>query len=157
MEESNDSTFKLRATAGVDCRGGKGLPDDRLTNVCSNEKRNSASKTVTLLKQFIEKNYDETSHDQLHNQEHADTSAEITWLAVETSKDEDACLAKGQDDGEEFLGGLVKFTVGLQVEVDVDEVGSGKELGQLTYKFFLVKMIEPEPIGHVPGKPCQMK
>jgi len=37
-------------------------------------------------------------------------------------------LAEGEDDGEEFLGCLVKFTVGLEVEVDIDEVGASKKL-----------------------------
>jgi hypothetical protein len=37
-------------------------------------------------------------------------------------------LANGEDNGEEFLRGLVEFAIGLEVQVDVDEVGSCKEL-----------------------------
>jgi hypothetical protein len=64
----------------------------------------------------------------LHDQKNADTGTEVTGLTIETSKNVNAGLTEGQDDGEEFLSGLVQFTVGLEVEVDVDEVGSGKEL-----------------------------
>ena len=37
VEESDDGTLELRATAGVDSRGGEGLPDNGLANVGSNE------------------------------------------------------------------------------------------------------------------------
>jgi hypothetical protein len=49
-------------------------------------------------------------------------------LSVETGEDEDAGLAEGEDDREELLRGLVELAIGLEVQVDVDEVGTGKEL-----------------------------
>lgn len=131
MEESNDGTLKFGTTTGVDCGGGEGLPDNRLADVGGNEEGDATSKTVTLLEQFVEKNDNETSDDQLDDQKNADTGTEVAGLTIETSKDVNAGLAKGQDDGKEFLGGLVQFTVGLEVEVDVDEVGSGEELLQI--------------------------
>jgi len=47
----------------------------------------------------------------LDDEEKANTSAEVRGLAVETSQDEDACLAEGEDDREELLGGLVEFAI----------------------------------------------
>jgi hypothetical protein len=64
----------------------------------------------------------------LNYQEKADASAEVAWLAVETREDENAGLAKGEDDGEELLRSLVELSVGLEVEVDIDEVSTGEQL-----------------------------
>lgn len=128
VEESNDGTLELGASTGVNGCGGESLPDDRLADVGGNEEGDTTSKTVSLLQQFVEKNDDETSNNQLDNQKNADTGTEVTGLTIETSKNVNASLTKGQDDGKEFLSGLVQFTVGLEVEVDVDEVGSGKKL-----------------------------
>jgi hypothetical protein len=139
VEESNDGTLELGATAGVDGRGGEGLPDDRLANVGSDEQRNTAAETVALLEKLVEQNNNKTSNNELDNQENTDTSTEVTGLAVETSQDVDAGLAEGKNDGEELLGGLVELAVGLQVEVDVDEVGTGEELGHMVN--FLVTQI----------------
>lgn len=128
VEESNDGTFEFGTTTGVDGGGGESLPDDGLADVGGNEEGDTTSKTVALLEQFVEKNDNETSDDQLDDQKNTDTGTEVTGLTIETSKDVNAGLAEGQDDGKEFLGGLVQFAVGLEVEVDIDEVGSGEEL-----------------------------
>lgn len=128
MEESDNGSLELGTTAGVDGRGREGLPDDGLADVRRDEQRDSATKTIALLQQLIQQNDNQTRNDQLHDQQNADTSTEVAGLAVETGKDIDTGLAKGQDDREQLLGGLVQFAVGLQVEVDVDEVGSSKEL-----------------------------
>ena len=129
VEESDDGTFELGATASVDGRGGEGLPDDRLANVGSDEQRDTAAETVALLEELVEQNNNQTSNNELDNQENTDASTEVTGLAVETSQDVNAGLAEGENDGEELLCGLVELAVGLQVEVDVDEVGTGEELG----------------------------
>lgn len=128
VEQRDDSTLKLRATTGVDGRGGEGLPNDRLANVGRDEKRYTASETVALLEQFIKEDDHKTSNDQLNDQQDTDTSTKVTGLAVETSQDVDTGLTKGKDDSEKLLGGLVQFTVGLEVQVDIDEVGTSEEL-----------------------------
>ena len=46
-----------------------------------------------------------------------------------------AGLAEGEDDGEELLRRLVELAVGFQVEVDVDEVRAGEELGVMLEVF----------------------
>lgn len=128
VEQRDNSTLKLRATTGVDGRGGEGLPNDRLANVGRDEKRDTASETVALLEQFIKEDDHKTSNNQLNDQQDTDTSTKVTGLAVETSQDVDTGLAKGKDDSEKLLGGLVQFTVGLEVQVDIDEVGTSEEL-----------------------------
>lgn len=154
VEESNDSTLEFGATTGVDGGGRESLPDNGLADVGGNEEGDTTSKTVTFLEQFIEKNDDETGDDQLHDQKNADTGAEVTGLAIETSKNVNTGLTEGQDDGKEFLGGLVQFTVGLEVEVDVDEVGSGKKL---LYLADVLRSIGRMSTKYIPGKPCQKR
>lgn len=130
VEESDDSTLELGATTGVDGRGGEGLPHNGLANVGSDEQRDTAAETVALLEELVKQNNNETSNDELDNQENTDAGTEVTGLAVKTSQDVNAGLAEGENDGEELLSGLVKLAVGLQVEVDVDEVGTGEELAK---------------------------
>lgn len=128
VEQSDDGALELRATASVDGRGRECLPDDRLANVGRNEKRDTTSKTITLLEQLIKKNDNKTGNHKLDDQQNTNTSTEVAGLAVETSKDINTGLAKGEDDGKQFLGGLVEFTVGLEVQVDIDQVGTSEEL-----------------------------
>lgn len=130
MEESNDGTLELGATASVDGSGREGLPDDRLADVGGNEKRDTASKTVSLLEQLIQEDDNQTSDNELNDQQNADTGTEITGLAIETGQDVDTSLAEGEDNGEKLLGSLVKFAIGLEVKVDIDEVGTSEELWQ---------------------------
>ena len=64
----------------------------------------------------------------MDDQKETDAGTKIAWLAIETGEDEDAGLAEGEDDGEKLLRGLVQFAIGLEVEVDVDEVGTSQKL-----------------------------
>lgn len=128
VEESNDGTLKLGATASVDGSGGEGLPDDRFADVGGNEQRDAASKTVSLLEQLIQEDDNQTRDNKLNDQQNTNASTKVTGLAVESSQHVDTSLAEGQDDGEKLLGGLVKFAIGLEVKVDIDEVRSSEEL-----------------------------
>ncbi|GMF90274.1 unnamed protein product [Aspergillus oryzae] len=128
MEQSDDSTLELGTTASVDGSGRESLPDDRLANVGGNEQRDTASKTVSLLEQLIQKNDNKTSNNQLNNEQDTDTGTKIAWLTIETSQDIDTSLTEGEDDREKLLGGLVQFTVGFEVKVDIDEMGTSEEL-----------------------------
>lgn len=128
MEQSDNGTLKLRTTTSVDGRGGKGSPDDRLANIRGNKERDTASETIALLKKLIEKNNDQAGNNELNNQEYADTGTKITGLTVETSKNVDTSLTKGKDNSEKLLSSLIQFTIGLEVQVDIDQVGTGEEL-----------------------------
>ena len=37
-------------------------------------------------------------------------------------------MAEREDDGEQLLRSLVEFSVGLEIEIDIDKVSTGKEL-----------------------------
>jgi hypothetical protein len=128
VEQSDDRTLELGATTGVDGSGGECLPNNGLANVGSDEERDTTAQTVALLEKLVQEDDDQTSNNQLDNQENTDTSTQVTGLAIETSQDIDTGLAEGKDDSEELLGSLVELAVGLEVEVDIDEVGTGKEL-----------------------------
>lgn len=128
VEESNDGTLEFRTTTSVDGGGGEGLPHNGLADVCRDEERDTASKTVALLEQLIEENDDQTSNNQLDNQQNTDTSTKVTWLAVEASQDVHTGLSEREDDSEELLSGLVELSVGLEVKVDVNEMGTSEEL-----------------------------
>lgn len=128
MEESDDGTLELRATTGVDGGGRESLPHDGLADVGGNEQRDTASKTVALLEKLVEENDNHTSNNELEDQEEDDTSAEVTGGAVETGEDVDSSGTGRQDESKELLSSLVELTVGLEVEVDVDHVGTSEEL-----------------------------
>lgn len=128
VDQSDDGTLELRATTSVNGGGGEGLPHDGLADVGRNEERDTASKTVALLEELIEENDNQTSNDELDDEQNADTGAEVGGLAIETGDDIDDSLAERQEDSEELLGRLVELAIGLQVEVDVNEVGASEEL-----------------------------
>ena len=128
MDKGNDGALELRTAASVDGGGRESLPHDRLADVGGNEERDTAAKTIALLQQLVEQDDDETGDHELEHEENADTSAKIRGLSVETRDDIDDGLAKGQEDGQELLGSLVELAVGLEVEVDVNEVGASEEL-----------------------------
>lgn len=128
MDQCGKSALKLWATTGVDGGRGSNAPHDVLADVGRDEERDTRAQTIALLEELVEKNDNKSSSQELDNEKNADTGAEICWGPVETSEHVDTRLAEGQDDGEELLGGLVEFAVRLEIEVDIDEVGAGKEL-----------------------------
>ncbi len=103
------------------------------------------------MQKLIEQDHHKTGEDELDDEEKADTGTKIAWLAIKTRKDENAGLAEREDDSEEFLGGLVQFAVGLEVKVDVDEMGSREELSIVRFMSFASIWLS------VPGKPCLRK
>lgn len=141
VEQGDDGTLELRATTGVNGGGGESLPDDGLADVGGNEEGDTTAETVAFLEELIQQNDNQTSNNQLDNQENTDTGTEVTGLAVETSQDVNTGLAEGKDDSEELLGGLVELAVGLEVKVDVNEVGTSKELGERSWSARFVRRV----------------
>lgn len=86
VKERNDSAFEFWPTACVNGGRGESLPDDRLADVCGNEKRDTASKAVSLLEKFVQENNNQASNNQLEDEEEDNTSAKIRWLPVESSE-----------------------------------------------------------------------
>ncbi len=128
VEEGNESTFEFGTSTRVDGGRGESLPNDRLANVGSDEKRNTRTKTVSLLKKFIEQDDDQPSNDKLEDEKQTNTSTEILRLTVKTGENVNGSLTERNDKGEKLLGTTEKSAVLLEAEVDFDEVGTGEEL-----------------------------
>jgi len=58
VEESDDCALEFRTATGIDGGRREGLPHDRLTDVGSDEKRNTRTETVALLKELVEQDND---------------------------------------------------------------------------------------------------
>jgi hypothetical protein len=101
VEEGNESTLKFWSTPGIDGGWRERFPDDRLADVSSDEERDTRTETVTLLEKFIEENDDKSGDDELDDQQKADTSAEVTWLAIKAGKDVDGGLTKRDNQRED--------------------------------------------------------
>lgn len=82
MEQSDDGTFKLRSTTGVNGGGGKRLPNDALANVGGDKERDPRSQTIALLEELIEENNNETGNDKLEDEEKANTSTKVARLPI---------------------------------------------------------------------------
>lgn len=167
VDQSDNSTLKFWSSSGVDGSWGESLPDNGLANVGRDEEGDTATKTVAFLKEFVQENNNQGCGEELDDKKNTDTSAEVRWLAVETSEDVDTSLTEGEDDreklsalavvrfevysGANLLGGLVELAVGLQVEVDIDEVGTSEKL------FILAASMLLNASRAIPGRPCQMR
>ena len=69
VEQRSDCTFKLGSTANVDGGRGKSLPDDGLADVGGDEQGDTGSEAVAFLKEFVEKDDDGGSNDELDDEE----------------------------------------------------------------------------------------
>jgi hypothetical protein len=128
VDKADNGTLELGTTAGVDGGRGESAPDDRLANVGRDEERDTAAETVALLEELVKEDDNDGGSKKLDDEQNADTGAEVSRRAVETSQDVDTGLAEREDDGKELLRGLVQLAVGLEVEVHVDKVSAGQKL-----------------------------
>ena len=87
------------------------------------------------MEELVEEDDDQAGDDQLNDEEDTDTGTQVGGLAVEAGEHEDTGLSEGNDDCEEFLGGLIELSVCLQVEVYVDQVGTCEELKTVSISF----------------------
>lgn len=158
MEQSDDGALELGTTASIVGRGREGLPNNRFADVSRDEKRDTRAKTVTLLEQLVEQDNDQACSDKLNYEEDADAGAEVRRGTVKAGKNENGGLTKGDYDGEQLLCGLVELTVGLQVEIDVNEMGASKQLYRLNMRLCGIprlrrtwKTMPEEIIGVIPS------
>lgn len=128
VEQGDDGAFVFRSPTRVDGHRRQGFPDNAFADVGSNEKADTTSETISLLEDFIEKNDDDAGGNKLKNQNEDDTEAEVVRGAVESREDVNETGADTEDDREELLGALEGFAVGLQVEVDINDVGACEKL-----------------------------
>mmetsp|Transcript_18868 Transcript_18868/g.34041 ORF Transcript_18868/g.34041 Transcript_18868/m.34041 type:complete len:400 (-) Transcript_18868:397-1596(-) len=85
MEESNDSTFELSSTSCVDGGRTERLPDNGFTNVGSNEKRDTGSKTIPLLQKLVESKDNQTSAEKLKDNQDGVTGTDGSKITVHST------------------------------------------------------------------------
>jgi hypothetical protein len=111
VEQGNDGSLEFGSTLGSNGNWGETLPQDNFANVGGNEKRDSTSKTVTLLQKLIEEDNHDTGEGQLGDDERSvDDSQFVDW-SVHSGEQVGDGLSEGDDDTEHFLSGLEKLSV----------------------------------------------
>ena len=93
VEQGNNGTFELCASASVDCRRTESLPHDRLANVGGDKERNTRAETIALLEQFVEQQDDQTGDKKLDDDQKANTTTDFTRFAVHARHNVDDRLA----------------------------------------------------------------
>jgi len=128
LEESDDSTLKLCATAHVESHGAKSTPDDRLTDVGGDEDGDTTAKTIALLKKLIKAKNDDASKNKLKNDQNAIHNTNLAGLTIHSTKNVGSSLADSDDQTEQLLNAIEKsllFLVGL---IDIDDLATSKKL-----------------------------
>jgi len=128
VEEGDDGAFALSATASVDGGGREGLPHNGLADVNGNEKGDAGAKAVALLEKFVEDDDNDTSAEELEDDEDGVASAKLVEVTVHARSDVSHGLADNDDDAEELLGALEEGTVFLEALVDFDDLGTSEKL-----------------------------
>lgn len=128
VNESSDGSSVLSAPAVVVGREGEGLPENLLANVDSGEERNTVTKTVSLVEDLIHENDHQTGAKKLQDQQDNDSRAELARSTVQTRKDNGNSMSQGDEDSQELLGALEQLTIGLDVKVDIQKMGTAKQL-----------------------------
>ena len=102
VEERDDGSLELSSLTGVDGGGGEGLPDYVLTYVGGDEEGDSGPEAVALLEELIEDNNNETSEDELEDNEEGVSGTEGAEVSVHSADDVGDGLADGDEDSEEL-------------------------------------------------------
>jgi hypothetical protein len=102
VEQSDNGSLEFRTTASVDGSWGEGFPDNALTDVGSNEERDTGSQTVALLEKLIQENDNEAGYDKLEDQKKTHTGTEIAGLTIQTSQDVYCGLSERKNNGEYY-------------------------------------------------------
>jgi hypothetical protein len=81
----------------------------------------------TFLEQFIEQKDNETSNEELDDDEKANASADFRWITVHARHDVDNCLTNCDDHSEELLGAVEEGSV-LGCVTDLNDLHASQEL-----------------------------
>mmetsp|Transcript_10085 Transcript_10085/g.13115 ORF Transcript_10085/g.13115 Transcript_10085/m.13115 type:complete len:204 (+) Transcript_10085:1140-1751(+) len=128
MEESNDSTFKLSSTPGVDRGRRESLPNDSFTNVRCNEQTDSRSKPVSLLQKLVENQHNDTSKEQLGDNQESITSSNRTQVTIHSTHNVGDCLSYRDKDTKKLLRTVKQGTILLEIVIHLDNATTGKKL-----------------------------
>mmetsp|Transcript_1989 Transcript_1989/g.4491 ORF Transcript_1989/g.4491 Transcript_1989/m.4491 type:complete len:302 (+) Transcript_1989:837-1742(+) len=132
VEESNDSTFEFSSTTSVEGGRRKGLPDNGLANVGGNEKRNTRTKSVSLLQEFIKSQDNQTGAEELGNDQNSVTGTNGTNVTIHSRNNVSNGFTSCDKDTEQLLSTREESTIFLNVVVDLNNTGTGKKLHDQT-------------------------
>ena len=132
VEEGDDGSLELGAAAGVDGGGTEGLPNDVLADVGGNEKTDTTSEAVSLLKELIEGEDDETGAEELGDDDEGVTSTNGAEISIHTTNDVGNGLTDCNEDTKELLGTLEEGAVLLDVVVHLNDSRTGQKLHDQT-------------------------
>mmetsp|Transcript_1937 Transcript_1937/g.5612 ORF Transcript_1937/g.5612 Transcript_1937/m.5612 type:complete len:425 (-) Transcript_1937:27-1301(-) len=132
MEESDDGSLELSSAASVDGGGTEGLPDNVFTDVGGNEQTDATSEAVSLLKELVEGEDNETGAEQLSDDDEGITGSDGTEVTVHATDNISDGLADRDEDTEELLGALEEGAVLLDVVVHLDDAGASQKLHDQT-------------------------
>ena len=97
MKESDHGAFELSALLGSDGNGWKTSPEDVLANVSCDEERDTTSETIALLQELIKKDNNDTSSEELEENEKSVDCTEIWEFTIHAGKDVGKSLTESDD------------------------------------------------------------
>jgi len=87
MEQSDDGAFELSAGFGFNGDGTESSPENVFADVGGDEEGDTRAQTVAFLHHFIEKNDDNTSKDELEDDEKGISDSQVVNVTVDTRPD----------------------------------------------------------------------
>ena len=132
VEESDDGSLEFGTAAGVDGGGTEGLPNNVLADVGGNEKTDTTSEAVSLLKELIEGEDDETGTEELGDDDEGVAGTNGAEVTVHTTDDVGNGLTDRDEDTKELLGTLEEGAVLLDVVVHLNDARTGQKLHNQT-------------------------
>jgi len=136
MEKSNDCSFEFCTLICSDCNRWERFPENRFTNICSYEKSDTWTQTVTFLKKFIEHQYHETWKEELtHNKEWSYQTKFANWT-IHSGQQISNSLTNCNKQTKYFLGCLEKFSIFFALHVNINHLSANKQLHDHTWCYY---------------------
>jgi len=128
LEHSDDGTLELSTTTHVEGHGAKSTPDNRLASVGGDEDRDTAAKTITLLKKLIKAENNDTSKNKLKNDKNAVHNTDLARITVHSTKNVGSSLTDSDDHTEQLLNAIEQSLLFLVRLIDINDLATSKKL-----------------------------
>lgn len=99
-----------------------------LANVDGGVKGDTITKTISLVEDLIHQDDHQTGSKKLEDQEENNSGAELAGSTVQTRKDNSKSMSQGDENSKELLRALEQLTISLHVKVDIQKMGTAKQL-----------------------------
>ena len=97
MEECDDCSLEFGALLSSDGNRWETSPEDVLANVSCDEERDTTSETIALLQELIKKDNNDTSSEELEENEKSVDCTEIWEFTIHAGKDVGKSLTESDD------------------------------------------------------------